>query len=140
MNAGIEVHRSSPIQGEFMKSSSVLIAAILSSLAFSAQAEQVPVGVWLQTSSTAGDCADCQITVSKPTPQIIQIESNNGWKGYAHYSAKADRYEGAVQWAAGQGGDYENVVLLIQVTYVGSTLSLRAESQALSFSSTYRKK
>ncbi len=140
MDAGIDVPRSSPTQGEFMKFTSAFVAAILSSLAFSAQAEQVPVGVWLQTSSTAGDCADCQITVSKPTPQIIQIESNNGWKGYAHYVAKNDRYEGAVQWAAGQGGDYEYVVLLIQATYVGSILSLRAESEALSFSSTYRQK
>lgn len=64
--------------------------------------------------------------------------SNNDWKGCAHYSAKDDGYEGAVQWAAGQGDDYEDIVLLIRMTYVDKTLSLNAESAKLSFFSTYR--
>ena len=66
--------------------------------------------------------------------------SNNGWKGYAHYSAATDKYTGAFQWDAGAGGAYENVVFNVELTYEGNTLSVKADSQPLSFTSTYRKK
>lgn len=77
-----------------MKCSDVFVAALLAVGAGNVIAEQLPAGAWLQTSSTAGDCADCQITVTKVTPQIVQVTSNNGWTGYAHYVSSNDRYVG----------------------------------------------
>lgn len=123
-----------------MKFVNVFVAAMLAMTMGNAAAEQLATGVWLQTSSTAGDCADCEITVTRITPQIIQIASNNGWTGYAHYVFKDDRYEGAFQWNAGAGGDYQNVVFLVDLTYERQTLTFKAKSDPLSFSSTYRKK
>lgn len=120
-----------------MKVMHVLIASILASVSFNGAAAEIPAGTWQQSSSTAGDCADCTITVTKATPQIIQFTSNNGWKGYAYYASKEDTYKGAFQW---EGADYRNTVFLVQLTYEGKTLSLKTESPALSFSSTYRKK
>ena len=114
------------------------IAAGLGLAVFDVTAGQVPSGNWQQTSSTAGDCADCEISVAKSTPQIIQITSNNGWKGYAYYSAKDDTYKGAFQFEAGQG--YDNVVFLLEARYEGKTLSVDAKSAPLSFAATYRKK
>lgn len=123
-----------------MKVTGMFIAAMLATGAGQAIAAQLPAGKWVQTSSTAGDCADCEITVSKTTPQILHIASNNGWAGYAVYSAKNDTYIGAFQWDAAPGGQYENVVFKIELTYEGKTLSVKTESEPLNFSSTYRKK
>ncbi len=88
-----------------MKWASVVVAATLVSAAGNVSAEQVSAGRWLQTSSTSGDGADCEITLTQVTPQIEEIAFNNGWKGYAHYFAKSDRYERAFQWDTGPGGD-----------------------------------
>lgn len=121
-----------------MKAMRTCIALSLALSAFDVMAGQVPAGTLLQTSSTAGDCADCEITVTKATPQIIQFASNNGWRGYAHYSAKDGAYKGAFQFDAGQG--YDNVVFLVEARYEGKTLSFDAKSAPLSFTATYRKK
>lgn len=120
-----------------MKIMRVLVASILALAAFNGAAAEIPAGVWQQSSSTAGDCAECTITVTKTTPQIIQYTSSNGWKGYAYYSSSEDKYKGAFQW---EEADYANVVFLVQLTYEGKTLTLKAGSVPLSFSSTYRKK
>lgn len=121
-----------------MKFMSACVAAGLALAAFDATAGQVPSGTWLQTSSTAGDCADCEITVTRTTPQIIHFASNNGWEGYAHYSTKDDAYKGAIQFEAGNG--YDGVVFLVVARYEGKTLSFDAKSSALDFAATYRKK
>lgn len=117
-----------------------LVGAVLAVATSHAVAEQVPAGKWLQTSSTAGDCADCELVVTKVTPHIVQIASNNGWTGYANYVARDDRYVGAFQWKAGEGGDYQDVLFNVEMTYERQTLTFKAKSDPLSFSSTYRKK
>lgn len=116
------------------------VSAVFVLAAGNVSAEQIPPGTWLQTSSSAGDCADCEITIATATPQIIRMSSNNGWTGYAHYSAADDAYKGAFQWNADAGGAYDNVVFLVELTYEGKTLSFKANSEPLSFSSTYRRK
>lgn len=116
-------------------------ACIAASLAFATSnvaAGQLPPGTWVQTSSTAGDCADCEIRVTRTTPQIIHFVSNNGWQGYAYYSIKDDAYKGAFQFDVGQG--YDNVVFQVEARYEGKTLSFDAKSVPLSFAATYRKK
>lgn len=114
---------------------SLLVAATLAGAAFDSSAAEVSQVSWLQSSSTAGDCADCTIMLTKTTPQIVQVASNNGWKGFVVYSSTEDKYKGAMQ-----SPDYPNVVVVIEMTYEGKTLALRAKSSAVSFSSTYRKK
>ena len=123
-----------------MKFRYMLFPAILALISYNAAAEQVPPGLWLQTSSTAGDCSNCEVKISRATPDILQISSNNGWIGYAYYTQQNDKYTGAFPWEAGKGGAYENVVFLIEMTYEGKTLLFNAKSNPLSFSSTYRKK
>lgn len=112
-------------------------AFILASL--NASAEPVPAGVWTQTSSTAGDCPNCEITITKKTPHIIELTANTQWVGYAYYSAN-DNYVGAIEWEAGKGGAYAGVVLTVELVYEGKTLKLTAKSNKLNFSATYRKK
>jgi hypothetical protein len=118
----------------------MLFPAILALASYKAAAEQIPPGVWQQTSSTAGDCSNCEVKITPITPHILQISSNNGWTGYAYYIQQDDKYRGAFQWEAGKGGAYENVVFLVEMIYEGKTLWFNAKSDPLSFSSTYRKK
>ena len=123
-----------------MKFRHLLLPAMLAFASYEAAAEQIPPGVWLQTSSTAGDCSTCEVKITRTTPHILQISSNNGWIGYAYYTQQDDKYRGAFQWEAGKGGAYENVVFFVEMVYEGKTLSFNAKSNPLSFSSTYRKK
>ena len=57
-------------------------------------AEIIEPGDWFQTSSTAGDAPDIVMSVIQVTPHIIQLDSNNGWVGYAWYSEEEDEYDG----------------------------------------------
>ena len=123
-----------------MKFRHMLFSAILALVSYDAAAEQVPPGLWFQTSSTAGDCPNCELKISRVTPHILQLSSNNGWIGYAYYTQQDDKYRGAFQWEAGKGGAYENVVFLLEMTYEGKTLLFNAKSNPLTYSSTYRKK
>ena len=123
-----------------MKFRHLLFPAMLAFASFGAAAEQIPPGAWLQTSSTAGDCPNCEIEITRVTPHILQMTANNGWIGYAYYTQQDDKYRGAFQWEAGKGGAYENVVFLVEMTYEGKTLSFNAKSNPLNFSSTLRKK
>jgi hypothetical protein len=113
-------------------------ALILVSL--NASAEPVSTGVWAQTSSTAGDCPNCEITITKKTPHIIELAGNNQWVGYAYYSSANDNYIGAFEWEAGKGGSYGGVIFAVELVYEGKTLKLNAKSDKLSFIATYRKK
>ena len=118
--------------------SAATVALVLASL--NASAEPVSAGVWAQTSSTAGDCANCQITITNKTPHIIELVGNNQWIGYAHYSSATDNYIGAFEWEAGKGGSYDGVVFAVEFVYEGQTLKMNAKSDKLSFSATFRKR
>ena len=122
-----------------MKLRNFLFPAMLAFASCGAVAEQIPPGIWLQTSSTAGDCPNCEIKINRTTPHIIQISANNGWVGYAYYTQQDDKYRGAFQWEVGKGV-YENVLFLIEMVYEGKTISFNAKSSSLNFSSTYRQK
>jgi len=112
-------------------------ALVLASLNVSAK--PVVPGVWAQTSSTAGDCPNCQITITERTPHIIEITANNQWVGYAYYSKATDNYIGAFEWKAGSGSEYEDVVFKVEFVYEGSTLTMKAKSDKLSFNATFRR-
>ncbi|MDM8542086.1 hypothetical protein QUF90_13445 [Desulfococcaceae bacterium HSG9] len=119
--------------------SSIIFTGIIL-FSINATAAQVPTGTWEQTSSTAGDCSNCEIKIVKMTPHIIQITSNNEWIGYAYYNQSSDSYKGAFEWKAGKGGSYNNHVFLINLVYEGKTLTMKANGTKLNFSVTYRKK
>ena len=60
------------------------VAVVL--LGGAASAEPIPVGVWSQTQSSAGDCPTCEIMVISLTPNIIGLQSSNNWLGFAFYT------------------------------------------------------
>ena len=115
-----------------------VILGLILSVTF-AFAGQVSEGMWKQTSSTGGDCPNCKISISKVSPHIIQITSNNDLVGYAYYNQSKDNYKGAMEWKAGKGGTYKNVVFLITITYDRKTLTINAKSNSGNFTATYRK-
>ncbi len=123
-----------------MKTINSIILAGITVFSINAAAAQVPAGSWGQTSSTAGDCSNCEIKITKPTPHIIQIISNNDWIGYAYYNQSTDSYKGASEWKKGTGGAYENVVSLDTLIYEGETLTIKSHSSKGDFTTTYRKK
>jgi len=102
-------------------------------------AGQVPSGSWSATSSNAGDCPTCKIKITKITPHIISIVSNNGWVGYAYYNSSTDSYKGASEWKSGQGGSYENVIFLLDIVYENRTLTIKGKTTKGTIISTYRK-
>lgn len=120
--------------------SRLIIAIVTAFTVTSASAEQVTAGIWKQTSSNVGDCSNCEMKITRITPQIIQISGNNGWYGYLHYVQNEDRYRGALQWEGGKGGAYENVLFITDATYEGKTFSLNAKSSSLNMTMTYRNK
>ena len=122
-----------------MKFTNAALCTLLSTVSLYAVAEPVPPGQWLQTSSTTGDCSTCEVKITKITPDILQLTSNNGWIGYAFYSPKEDKYRGAIQWTSGKE-DYEKVVMLVEMSYGKKVLTLNAKSTPLSFTSTYKLK
>ena len=113
-------------------------ALVLTSL--HASAEPAPAGVWAQTSSTAGDCAACEISITNKTPHIVELIGNNYWIGYAYYSSTSDKYIGVFELQAGTGGAYDRVVFTVELVYEGQTLKMNAKSDKLSLTATYRKK
>jgi hypothetical protein len=123
-----------------LKSSLPSAMAILLLISLNASAEPVAAGVWEQTSSTAGDCPSCEITITKRTPHIIELAANNQWLGYAYYSSQNDNYVGAFEWQAGAGDAYQGVVFTVVLVYEGRTLKMNAKSDKLNFTATYRKK
>jgi hypothetical protein len=125
-----------------MRFASLLPAATaaLALTSLNASAEPVPAGVWAQTSSTAGDCPACQITITTKTPHIVELVGNNQWIGYAYYSSTNDKYIGAFEWEAGRGGAYDGVVFTVELVYEGQTLTMYAKSDKLSLRGTFRKK
>jgi len=122
-----------------MKFTNVALCTLLTTASLYAAAEPVPPGQWLQTSSNTGECSTCEVKITRVTPDIVQLTSNNGWVGYAHYSPKEDKYRGAVQWTSGKE-DYEKVVMLVDMSYGKKVLTLNAKSTPLSFTSTYKLK
>ncbi len=78
-----------------MKIKNVLLSLILATLFVSfIQAGEIEPGDWFQTSSTAGDAPDIVMSIVEVTPHIIQLDSNNGWVGFAWYSEIEDEYTG----------------------------------------------
>lgn len=123
-----------------MKLRHILFVVVLSLISYGAAAEQISPGIWVQTSSDAGPCTDCELNITAPTPHIIQIMANNGWIGYAYYNQQDDKYRGAFEWKAGQGAPYTNLVFLLELTSDGKTISMNAKSSKLNIIATFKKK
>ncbi len=123
-----------------MKFRRVVLSAIFVFASFGAAAEVIPAGLWRQTSSTAGDCSTCQLTVVQITPHILKLSTDGSFVGYAYNTQKNGIYTGVCEWEANKGGDFDNVVFQVEMTYKGKVLSLNAKSIPLNFSATYQKK
>jgi hypothetical protein len=128
-----------------MKIQKALIFILMTALSAGAlYAEKVEAGDWFQTSSTAGDAPDIIMSVIQVTPHIIQLDSNNGWVGYAWYSDKEDEYTGFFELLKDTGMKKEgwtNKVFRIRLVRDMNTITLEGINEMEeTFSATFRLK
>lgn len=101
-------------------------------LVFLLPAEVLEPGDWYQTSSTAGDAPDIIMSVIEITPHIVQLDSNNGWVGYAWYSETEDEYNGFFELLKDTGEKMEgwtNKIFRIRLVLDKKTLSLEGMNE-----------
>ena len=107
-------------------------------------AETIEAGDWLQTSSTAGDAPDIIMSIIQVTPHIIQLDSNNGWVGYAWYSEMEDEYSGFFELLKDTGQRKEgwtNRIFTIRLVKDNRTIVLEGKNEMDEyFSATFRLK
>jgi len=90
-------------------------------------ADIIEPGDWFQTSSTAGDSSDIIMSIIQVTPHIVQLDSNNGWVGYAWYSEIEDEYSGFFELIKDTGIKKEgwtNQIFKIKLVKDNKTVSL----------------
>ena len=106
-----------------------------------ASAEEAPEGLYKQQAVNVGpgSCPTCTITITKLTPHIIQIASNNNWIGNAVYDG--NKYTGRWEWKAGTGGSYEGQVFTAQFVYTSANgiLAMIANSSSGKIEAFYHK-
>lgn len=104
---------------------------------------ELSTSVWYQTSSTAGDCAGCTISITTESPHTVVLHANNGWVGYLYYVPEEDAYHGFLELRhQGSPGfpDWRNQVFMVRGVYEGLTFTLMAESPYNQFTATYRER
>jgi hypothetical protein len=105
-------------------------------------AETIEPGDWFQTSSTAGDAPDIVMSIIQVTPHIIQLDSNNGWVGFAWYSDREDEYTGFFELLKDTGNKMEgwtNKVFTIRMMKDNKTVTLYGENEIHDhFTATFR--
>lgn len=104
-------------------------------------ADTISEGFWLQTSSTAGDCAGCGIAIVMKTPHTLEIVGNNGWMGYAYYDMAKDEYKGFLELTKDPDpsiNDWSGEVIHFVLTYEGKTITIETISGKIDFIATYR--
>lgn len=126
-----------------MKIKKILLIIMLSALFITLmQAENIEPGDWFQTSSTAGDAPDIVMSIIQVTPHIIQLDSNNGWVGYAWYSEKEDEYNGFFELLKDTGKKMEgwtNKVFRIRMMKDNKTVVLEGVNEREEhFTATFR--
>ena len=95
-------------------------------------AEIIDPGDWFQTSSTAGDSSDIVMSIIQVTPHIIQLDSNNGWVGYAWYSEIEDEYTGFFELIKDTGDRKEgwtNKIFKIRLVKDKKTVTLEGKNE-----------
>ncbi len=104
--------------------------------------ETIERGDWFQTSSTAGDSSEIVMSIIQITPHIIQLDSNNGWVGYAWYSETEDEYTGFFELLKDTGyrkDGWTNQVFRIRLIKEGKTITLEGRNETdESFTATFR--
>lgn len=105
-------------------------------------ADTIEPGDWFQTSSTAGDAPDIVMSVIEVTPHIIQLDSNNGWVGFAWYNEQEDEYTGFFELLKDTGSKMEgwtNQVFRIRMVKDSRTVLLEGVNQSGErFTATFR--
>ncbi|MBB6482058.1 hypothetical protein [Spirochaeta isovalerica] len=109
---------------------------------FTAAAEMIEPGDWFQTSSTAGDAPDVVMSIVEVTPHIIQLDSNNGWVGFAYYNETEDEYSGFFELLKDTGEQkkgWTNQVFRIRMVQDHKTLVLEGKNPSDErFTATFR--
>ncbi len=116
------------------------LTVLLLASAFPAAAqEKMPAGRYVQTSSSAGDCSDCNVEIIPVAPDLIQIRANNDWSGIATYEPRSGQYMGYSQYQAGEGGVFGGPPMEVIWTYSNDVLTMRAEARPSPIVATYRR-
>ena len=128
-----------------MKNKKVLLIFLVIAVSVSfLSAEKIEPGDWFQTSSTAGDAPDIVMSIIQVTPHIIQLDSNNGWVGFAWYSEMEDEYSGFFELLKDTGDKTEgwtNKVFTIRLVKDNRTVVLEGKNERGEyFSATFRMK
>ncbi|MBN2656997.1 MAG: hypothetical protein JXR86_08045 [Spirochaetales bacterium] len=120
----------------------ILMMALIFLPALSLSAEMIEPGDWFQTSSTAGDVPDVVMSIVDVTPHIIQLDSNNGWVGFAYYDEMEDEYSGFFELLndkGGRKGGWTNQVFRIRLVLDHKTLVLEGKNPSDErFTATFR--
>lgn len=104
-------------------------------------AAPIEAGHWMQTSSTAGDCADCSLEIAAPTAHLREIHASNGWVAYLQYDPEEDRYSGFMELTREPEPDLEDwrgIVFSVEAVMDEHTLTIEAEGGSVHFRATYR--
>jgi len=93
-------------------------------------AGEIADGVWLQTSSNAGQCGDCTIIVKRINRNMIQVGGYQGrnlakFFGTYTYDRRKDEYRGQMQWLY-KSGPWKGVFCNDKLKYSGNTLKQTA--------------
>lgn len=119
-----------------------VLIALLACVALTLGAVPLEPGLWMQTSSTAGDCADCLIEVEAPSPHLRTLHASNGWVGYLRYHPDQDRYTGFLELTETGDAmieDWHDEVFVAEGVVDGPTFTLEADSGMHEFRATYRR-
>jgi len=120
----------------------ILIIVLLCMPLSTVMAEMIEPGDWFQTSSTAGDVPDIVMSIVEVTPHIIQLDSNNGWVGFAYYDESEDEYIGFFELLKDTDGEkrgWTNQVFRIRLVQDRKTLVLEGMNPSNErFAATFR--
>lgn len=96
-----------------------VVAVVMACAEVAAQGRGL-LGNWRQTSSDAGDCDSCRITISQ-SGRGFELVANNGWSAFL--SGDSERAIGRGRWGQ-DGGAYANRAMTIEVAQLGGTLAM----------------
>ncbi|MBF0351430.1 MAG: hypothetical protein HQM11_10390 [SAR324 cluster bacterium] len=121
----------------------LVLSMYLSAGTSAAWAGRIDSGLWKQTSSTAGECLECQLTITEETPHTLKMVANNGWIGYVYYVPVKDEYHGFFELQKGASlpgaSNWKNKVFTLKAYHDLVTLTIEAQSEKIRFKATFRK-
>ncbi|MEQ8824315.1 MAG: hypothetical protein RIC14_08065 [Filomicrobium sp.] len=108
------------------KISASVLAACICFVAFTNSAQATFCRSYEQTSSNAGDCPDCQLSIMNfPQEQAYAVHASNGWQAELNYvEGDSSVATGGGRWRKGLPHAYAGRDFDLDLTQQGKTLSM----------------